>query len=106
MSDQGNSSSSHREQSRGSSSRVRGRSRGGLGKFLWARGGGRGLGRPAEFGKRLVLGEGEEAEAQAAEISQRYSKRSLESNADRYVEPAPELDSDGVFIFVLECNGE
>ena len=110
MSEAGKSSSSHGEQSRGRSSRARAsaRSRGGLGKFLRARGRGRGLGRPAEFGKRLVLEdeetlEGEEAEAHAAEISQRYSKRRLDSNADRYVEPAPELDSDGVF-FLCPCE--
>ena len=64
------------------------------------------MGRPAEFGKRLVLEdeatlEGEEAEAHAAEISKKYSKRRLESNADRYVEPEPELDSDGESLHVV-----
>jgi hypothetical protein len=82
----------------GSNVRARG-SRGGLGKYLRARGR-RGLGRPAEFGKRLVLedeetAEGEDAETEAAEIAQKYSKRRLETNVDRYTEPEPELDSDG-----------
>jgi hypothetical protein len=80
--------------------RGRGKSRGGLGKYLRARGRGRGRGRPAEFGQRLVLEEEEEIEidpdsAEAKEFQQRYSKRQLGSNADRYVEPAPELNSDG-----------
>ncbi|KAJ7444986.1 hypothetical protein B0H11DRAFT_2088081 [Mycena galericulata] len=82
--------------------RGRGKSRGGLGKYLRARGRGRGVGRPAEFGKRLVL-EGEEAAAEddeeaaerAAELAQKFSRRQLGTNADRYVEPEPELGSDG-----------
>jgi hypothetical protein len=91
--------------SRGGSN-VRGRgSRGGLGKYLRARGR-RGLGRPAEFGKRLVpedeeTAEGEEAEAEAAEIAQKYSKRRLETNVDRYNEPEPELDSEGEFSYCI-----
>ncbi|KAJ7046326.1 hypothetical protein C8F04DRAFT_1063958 [Mycena alexandri] len=83
--------------------RGRGKSRGGLGKYLRARGRGRGLGRPAEFGKRLVLeSEGgggdedeEEAAERAAELAQRFSRRQLGTNADRYAEPEPMLDSDG-----------
>ncbi|KAK6967075.1 hypothetical protein R3P38DRAFT_2589566 [Favolaschia claudopus] len=82
--------------------RGRGKSRGGLGKYLRARGRGHGRGRPAEFGKRLLLeGESpqteddEEAAERAAEIAQKYSRRHLGTNADRYVEPEPELDSDG-----------
>ncbi|KAJ7107801.1 hypothetical protein C8R44DRAFT_637223 [Mycena epipterygia] len=81
--------------------RGRGKSRGGLGKYLRARGRGRGLGRPAEFGKRLVL-EGEEgvedeeeAAERAAELAQKFSRRNLGTNADRYAEPEPVLDSDG-----------
>ncbi|KAJ7107826.1 hypothetical protein C8R44DRAFT_834214 [Mycena epipterygia] len=72
--------------------RGRGKSRGGLGKYLRAR---------AEFGKRLVL-EGEEASAEdeeaaerAAELAQKFSRRNLGTNADRYAEPEPVLDSDG-----------
>ncbi|KAF7795774.1 hypothetical protein EIP86_006941 [Pleurotus ostreatoroseus] len=82
-------------QSRG---RGRGKSRGGLGKYLRARGRGRGRGRPAEFGRRLVL-EGEQevelTEEEAKDLEKKYARRQLGSNADRYVEPEPELDSDG-----------
>lgn len=82
-------------QSRG---RGRGKSRGGLGKYLRARGRGGGRGRPAEFGRRLVL-EGEQAqelsEEEAKELERKFTRRQLGSNADRYVEPEPELDSDG-----------
>ncbi|KIK68066.1 hypothetical protein GYMLUDRAFT_36892 [Collybiopsis luxurians FD-317 M1] len=83
-------------QSRG---RGRGKSRGGLGKYLRARGRGRGLGRPAEFTKRVLLegeeGDEEEDEEVVAARQAKYSRRHLGSNADRYVEPEPELDSDG-----------
>ncbi|KAI6030041.1 hypothetical protein EDC04DRAFT_2869051 [Pisolithus marmoratus] len=78
--------------------RGRGKSRGGLGKYLRARGRGRGYGRPAEFTKRLVLEGEEEVELdpeEAEEQRRKYRKRQLESNADRYVEPEPELGSDG-----------
>ncbi|KAG5650236.1 hypothetical protein H0H81_000211 [Sphagnurus paluster] len=85
----------------GSQGRGRGRgrgNRGGLGKYLRARGRGRGRGRPAEFGTRLLLegeaGEEEDEEA-AAERVAKYSRRQLGTNADRYVEPEPELGSDG-----------
>ncbi|KAF8884498.1 hypothetical protein BD779DRAFT_1612127 [Infundibulicybe gibba] len=71
------------------------------GEYLRARGRGRGSGRPAEFHKRLVL-EGEEApqdddedDEEALERQQRYSRRQLGTNADRYVEPEPELGPDG-----------
>ncbi|KAL4077873.1 hypothetical protein J3A83DRAFT_4156216 [Scleroderma citrinum] len=78
--------------------RGRGKSRGGLGKYLRARGRGRGYGRPAEFTKRLVL-EGEEGvdldPEEAEELRQKYGRRQLGSNADRYVEAEPELGSDG-----------
>ncbi|KAI0318190.1 hypothetical protein OF83DRAFT_1057292 [Amylostereum chailletii] len=78
--------------------RGRGRSRGGLGKYLRARGRGRGGGRPAEFRERLVL-EGERTEEleeeEARELEAKFSRRQLGTNADRYVEPEPELDSDG-----------
>ncbi|KAG1793538.1 uncharacterized protein HD556DRAFT_1270956 [Suillus plorans] len=79
--------------------RGRGKSRGGLGKYLRARGRGRG-GRPAEFHQRLVL-EGEEVvdlepdSEEAKELQKKYSRRQVGSNADRYVELEPELDSDG-----------
>lgn len=76
--------------------RGRGRNRGGLGKYLRARG--RGRGRPAVFTTRLLLeGEGdhEETEEEVAERSRKFSKRELGSNADRYLESEPELDSDG-----------
>ncbi|KZT19587.1 hypothetical protein NEOLEDRAFT_1159014 [Neolentinus lepideus HHB14362 ss-1] len=80
--------------------RGRGKSRGGLGIYLRARGRGRGRGRPAEFGKRLVLEDEEEVEIdpdseEYKESLSKYSKRQLGSNADRYVEPEPELNSDG-----------
>ena len=84
------------------SGRGRGKSRGGLGKYLRARGR-RGYSRPAEFNKRLLLeGEGpplddQEAEQVAANAI-KYSRRQLASNADRYEEPEPELGSDGTCI--------
>jgi len=90
--------------------RGRGRSRGGLGKYLRARGRGRGQGRPAIFNERLLLeGEGveEEDEEEAAARAARYSRRQLGTNADRYAEPEPELDSDGQFfdcVFPLANN--
>ena len=78
----------------------RGGSRGGLGKYLRARGRGRGKGRPAEFGERLLL-EGEKQEEvdeeEQKELEQKFSRRQLGSNADRYVESDPELDSDGQY---------
>lgn len=80
----------------------RGKSRGGLGKYLRARGR-RGYGRPAEFTQRLVLEDemqDEEDEELKAEQTQKYSKRRLASNADRYVEQEPELDSDGMSVRV------
>ena len=94
------SSSTCASQARGAgrgTGRARGRSRGGFGKALRARGR-RGAGRPAEFRERLVL-EGERPEEldeeEAAEQAAKYSRRHLGSNADRYKEPEPELDSDG-----------
>ena len=79
--------------------RGRGRSRGGLGKYLRARGRGRGQGRPAIFNERLLLeGEGvedDEDEEEAATRTAKYSRRQLGTNADRYAEPEPELNSDG-----------
>ncbi|KIK92285.1 hypothetical protein PAXRUDRAFT_830096 [Paxillus rubicundulus Ve08.2h10] len=78
--------------------RGRGKSRGGLGKYLRARGRGHSFGRPAEFSKRLVL-EGEEGEEmdseEAEEMRLKYARRQLGSNADRYAEQGPQLDSDG-----------
>ncbi|KAI1790886.1 hypothetical protein LXA43DRAFT_890266 [Ganoderma leucocontextum] len=82
--------------------RGRGKSRGGLGKYLRARGRGRGRGRPAEFGKRLVLDgeevldlDEEEQKAYERELQQKFGRRQLGTNADRYVEFEPELDSEG-----------
>ncbi|RDB18162.1 hypothetical protein Hypma_000562 [Hypsizygus marmoreus] len=78
--------------------RGRGKSRGGLGKYLRARGRGRGLGRPAVFTERLVLeGEKDDEEdgEEAAEKARKFSRRQLGSNIDRYLEPEPELGSDG-----------
>ena len=83
--------------------RGRGKSRGGLGKYLRARGRG-GRGRPAEFNTRLVL-EGErkpelteEEEAELArEIREKYSRRQLGTNEDRYKEEEAELNSDGEY---------
>jgi hypothetical protein len=90
--------------------RGRGKSRGGLGKYLRARGRGRGRGRPAEFGKRLVLEDEEEVEldpnseeaAEVREFQQKFSRRQLGSNTDRYAEPEPVLNSDGRQWFVKE----
>ncbi|KAK0451213.1 uncharacterized protein EV420DRAFT_727361 [Desarmillaria tabescens] len=93
MSEPGPSASSTASRDRG-----RGKSRGGLGKYLRARGRGRGYGRPAEFHQRLVLeGEApaEEDDEERAERERKFSKRHLGTNADRYAEPEPELDSDG-----------
>jgi len=94
------SSASETTRARG---RGRGKSRGGLSKYLRARGRGRG-GRPAEFHKRLVLEDEEEIDLdpdseEAKELQKKYARRQLGSNADRYVEPEPELGSDG------ECRG-
>lgn len=96
MSESNSSSTSEPPHTRG---RGRGKSRGGLGKYLRARGRGRG-GRPAEFHQRLVL-EGEQAvdldpdSEEAKELQQKYARRHIGSNADRYQELEPELDSDG-----------
>lgn len=77
--------------------RGRGSSRGGFGKYLRARGR-RGAGRPAQFHERLLL-EGEkledEDEETVAELRAKYGPRQLGSNADRFAESEPELDSDG-----------
>ena len=91
--------------------RGRGKSRGGLGKYLRARGRGRGRGRPAEFGKRLAL-EGEEAleldeeeqKEYERELHQKYGRRQLGTNTDRYVEPEPELDSEGLSCHSPSCE--
>jgi hypothetical protein len=83
---------------RGTSSRGR-RSRGGLGKYLRARGR-RGYGRPAEFRERLVLEGEQEVELDSdeeKEMRKKYSRRTLESNADRYEEKKPENDNVGMY---------
>ncbi|KAG7443816.1 uncharacterized protein BT62DRAFT_934772 [Guyanagaster necrorhizus] len=87
--------------------RGRGKSRGGLGKYLRARGRGRGYGRPAEFHQRLVLEDEaavEEDDEEKAERERKFSKRHLGTNADRYAEPDPELDSDGEPIIEPEVD--
>ncbi|EED83644.1 predicted protein [Postia placenta Mad-698-R] len=92
MEDQSTTSGSSPTRARG-----RGKSRGGLGKYLRARGRGRGRGRPAEWGQRLVL-DGEQAELneeEQRELEQKFARRQLSTNADRYAEPEPELDSEG-----------
>ncbi|KAG1750493.1 uncharacterized protein EDB91DRAFT_1244070 [Suillus paluster] len=96
MSESTSASTSEPSRARG---RGRGKSRGGLGKYLRARGRGRG-GRPAEFHKRLVLEDEEVVDLdpdseEAKELQKKYARRQLGSNADRYAEPEPELDSDG-----------
>ncbi|KAG2151397.1 hypothetical protein DEU56DRAFT_777680 [Suillus clintonianus] len=88
--------------------RGRGKSRGGLGKYLRARGRGRG-GRPAEFHKRLVLEDEEVVDLdpdseEAKELQKKYARRQLGSNADRYAELEPELDSDGEEIHEPEID--
>ena len=95
MADEGTSTADGASPGQG---RGRGKSRGGLGKYLRARGRGRGYGRPAEFTKRLVLDGEEQVELdpeEAEELRHKYARRQLGSNADRYVEPEPELGSDG-----------
>jgi hypothetical protein len=93
----------------GSNSRGRGGSRGrgnrgGDGKSLRAKGR-RGTGRPAEWKQRLTLeGEGpadeedEEAREAREEMARKYARRQLDSNAERYKEEEPELDSEGACI--------
>ena len=77
--------------------------RGGLGKYLRARGR-KGTGRPAEWKQRLLLegeepgGENnEEVKEAKEEMIRKYAKRQLGSNADRYGEEGPELNSEGAF---------
>lgn len=84
-------------------SRGRG-NRGGLGKYLRARGR-RGTGRPAQWKQRLLLeGEGpededdEEAREAREEMARKYARRQLGSNAERYKEEEPELDSEGTCV--------
>ncbi|KAI0752101.1 hypothetical protein C8Q74DRAFT_1211425 [Fomes fomentarius] len=91
--------------------RGRGKSRGGLGKYLRARGRGRGRGRPAEFGRRLVLEDEQQLELDEEEqrqlereLQEKYGRRQLDSNADRYAEPEPELGSDGEEIVEPEVD--
>lgn len=82
--------------------------RGGYGKYLRARGRGGGgtggRGRPAEWGKRLVLENEQQVkldEEEAKELQQKFSRRQLGTNADRYKEPEPELNSDGKFTYYV-----
>ncbi|KAL1683231.1 hypothetical protein EV122DRAFT_201887 [Schizophyllum commune] len=92
---------------RGMRSRGSHKPRGGFGKSVRARGRG-GRGRPAQFGTRLLL-EGEapltpEEEEAAEEERKKYSRRQLGTNADRYMEEEPELDSDGEPILEPEVD--
>lgn len=89
----------------------RAKSRGGLGKYLRASGRGRGRGRPAEFTHRLLLeGEGnpdlsqEEAAELKKELTQKYGRRKLGTNLDRYKEEEVELDSDGMLIMLYPLS--
>lgn len=87
--------------------RGRGKSRGGLGKYLRARGRGRGRGRGAVWNERLLLEGEQEAEVdeeEAKEFERKYSRRQLGSNADRYAEPEPELDSEGIYCELEYCG--
>ncbi|KZT37711.1 hypothetical protein SISSUDRAFT_1022543 [Sistotremastrum suecicum HHB10207 ss-3] len=87
--------------------RARGRSRGGYGKSVRARGRGHRLGRPAQFTERLVLEDEQNVELDSDEEREqqsKFAKRTLESNVDRYnehqeeatpgeePEPEPEVD--------------
>ncbi|KAI0297480.1 hypothetical protein B0F90DRAFT_1611374, partial [Multifurca ochricompacta] len=87
--------------------RARGRSRGGHGKYLRARGRGHRGGRPAEFQERLLL-EGEQPEEldddEVAEHSARYARRTIGTNADRYEEPGPAIGPDGQPIIEPEVD--
>lgn len=82
--------------SRGSG-RGRGK-RGGYGKAMRARGKGSYRGRAAEFTTRLVLDDEqplteEEQEEAARELREKFAKRELGTNADRYEEV------EGLFVF-------
>lgn len=92
--------------------RGRGKSRVGPGKHLDGnRRRPRGRGRPAEFTQRLLL-EGERkpdlTEEEAAELEkelrEKYGRRKLETNANRYKEEQVELDSDGMFAFRINLS--
>jgi hypothetical protein len=83
------------EQSQGGTSSRGRRSRGGLGKYLRARGR-RGHGRPAEFRERLVPEDEQEVELDSdeeREMRKKFSRRTLESNVTRYEERKPENDN-------------
>jgi len=82
----------------GGRGRGRGKSRGGLGKYLRARGRGGGRGRGAVWSERLKLEDEQEVELDEEdiqELQQKFGRRQLGTNADRYAEEEPELDSDG-----------
>ena len=42
-------------------------------------------------------------EEEQRELEQKYARRQLGSNADRYVEPEPQLDSDGAHIICMSA---
>ena len=43
-------------------------------------------------------------EEEQKEFERKYSRRQLGSNADRYVEPEPELGSDGEYVLSHICS--
>jgi len=76
--------------------RGRRRGRGGIGKYLRARGR-RGTGRPAEFVTRLNPEDengAEEEDSGAEDQLKKYAKRQIETNAHRYEEPEVDLNSE------------
>jgi hypothetical protein len=75
---------------------FRTRSRGGLGKYLRARGRGRRGGYTAEFQERPGELDEAEAEAEAHRDEARYAKRTLDTNASRYEEAELEIGHDGM----------
>lgn len=46
--------------------------------------------------------EAELEEEEARELEQKFARRQLGTNADRYAEPEPELDSDGAYLFLID----
>lgn len=81
--------------------RGRRRGRGGIGKYLRARGR-RGTGRPAEFVTRLNPedeNDAAEEDSEAEDQLKKYAKRQIETNAHRYEEPEADLNCN--FILVL-----
>ena len=57
-----------------------------------------------ETGSEDTSATDEEDEEAAAELTAKFSRRQLGTNADRYKEPEPELDSDGTFSWYISCK--